>query len=147
MKAVVWSRTLPNSVNRVNRVVFGLALLTRGTIRGMGELDPDDRRPPFQQVADALRSEIQSGALAPGAQLPALTALGERYGVAVGTVKSALALLRDEGLIVTRHGKGSFVRTRQGDGDADDRPEYEQLRDALGALTQRVDAIERKLAD
>lgn len=124
-----------------------LALLARGTIRRMGELDPDDQRPPYQQVADALRTEIQAGALAPGAQLPSQTALGDRYAVAGGTVKSALAMLRDEGLIVTRHGKGSFVRTRRGEDVADDRPEYEQLRDALGALTERVDAIEKQLAD
>lgn len=113
----------------------------------MGALDPDDTRPPFQQVADAIRAEIQEEVLAPGAQLHSLTALGERYGVAVGTVRSALALLREEGLIVTRHGKGSYVRTRQSEESTDDRPEYDQLRDALEALTQRVDAIERKVAD
>lgn len=113
----------------------------------MGKLDPDDPRPPYRQIADALRGDIESGELAPGAQLPALPALSSEYGVSTGTVKSALAVLRDAGLIVTRHGKGSYVRTRQE--PADDKPtvtELDELRRMVEGLAERLDKIERRLA-
>lgn len=114
----------------------------------MGQLDPDDPRPPYRQIADALRGDIESGKLAPGAQLPALPALSSEYEVSTGTVKSALAVLRDAGLIVTRQGKGSYVRTRQE--PADDKPtvtELDELRRMVEALTERLEAVERRLAD
>jgi DNA-binding FadR family transcriptional regulator len=75
-------------------------------------LDPDDSRAPYLQVADALRAEIVSGRLAPGAQLPSRASLSATYGVAQMTVQSALRVLRDEGWIVSQQGRGVFVRHR-----------------------------------
>lgn len=75
-------------------------------------LDPDDTRPAFQQVSSALRADILTGKYAPGDQIPSGPDLVKLYGVAKATVAKALDLLRDEGLIVTRKGKGSFVRQR-----------------------------------
>lgn len=111
----------------------------------MGKLDPDDPRPPYLQVADELRALIESGELAPGEQLPALPALEAEYGVSTGTARSALGVLRDAGLVVTRHGKGTFVRTRAA--DVNDGDGVDDLRVALAGLAQRVEAIERKLAE
>ncbi|OXM62581.1 MULTISPECIES: GntR family transcriptional regulator [Amycolatopsis] len=113
----------------------------------MGKLDPDDPRPPYRQIADSLRSEIESGTLGPGAQLPALPALTSEYGVSIGTAKSALAVLRDAGLIVTRQGKGSYVRTRPESPDGEAATVVDQLRETVAELVDRVDALERKLAD
>jgi DNA-binding transcriptional regulator YhcF (GntR family) len=75
-------------------------------------LDPDDPRPPYQQVANALRASILTRKLAPGEKLPSGTELAQRYGVARMTVQQAIRLLRDEGLIVSRQGSGVFVRER-----------------------------------
>lgn len=75
-------------------------------------LDPDDPRPPYQQVSSALRAAILTKKFQPGDQLPSGTELTKHYGVAKATVAKALDILRDEGLIVTRQGKGSFVRER-----------------------------------
>lgn len=137
--------TLPNSANTVNSVTHGLTRLTGCTVAAMGKLDPDDPRAPYQQVADDLRAAIESGQLAPGAQLPALPTLTAEYGVSTGTARSALNVLRDAGLIVTRQGQGSFVRTRPA---ADLEPSaFDELKQALDGLAQRVEAIERKLAD
>ncbi|WP_219417712.1 GntR family transcriptional regulator [Pseudonocardia nigra] len=78
----------------------------------MEHLDPDDPRPPFQQVANALRAAIRTRRFEPGEQLPSLNELSKAYGVSLMTVQKALGLLRDEGLVISRQGKGSFVRQR-----------------------------------
>lgn len=75
-------------------------------------LDPDDPRPPYQQVAHALRTSITGRTFAPGDRLPSLNELSERYGVARMTVQQAMRVLREEGLIVSRQGSGVFVRER-----------------------------------
>jgi DNA-binding transcriptional regulator YhcF (GntR family) len=75
-------------------------------------LDPDDPRPPYQQVANALRAAILTRKLAPGEQLPSGSELAQRYGVARATVQQAIRVLRADGLIVSRQGSGVFVRER-----------------------------------
>jgi DNA-binding transcriptional regulator YhcF (GntR family) len=75
-------------------------------------LDPDDPRPPYLQVASALRAAILTKTLAPGDQLPSGTQLAKRYGVARMTAQQAIRILRDEGLVVSRQGSGVFVRHR-----------------------------------
>ncbi|MDH2388172.1 GntR family transcriptional regulator [Streptomyces sp. HNM0663] len=64
----------------------------------------------YERIADDLRSSIRAGQLKPGDRLPAETKLVERYGKTLPTVREALRLLRDEGLIDKQHGRGNFVR-------------------------------------
>jgi DNA-binding transcriptional regulator YhcF (GntR family) len=78
----------------------------------MDGLDPDDPRPPYQQVANALRASILTRKIAPGEKLPSGPQLADRYGVARMTIQQAIRVLRDEGLIVSRQGSGVFVRER-----------------------------------
>lgn len=61
-------------------------------------------------LVDALAGQIQSGELAPGAQLPGEAAIGDRWGVSRPVVREALALLRDRGYLYTVNGSGTFVR-------------------------------------
>lgn len=75
-------------------------------------LDPNDSRPPYQQVAAQLRAAILTGKLAPGEQLASGNEMALTYGVARQTIQQALRLLRDEGLIVSRQGTGTFVKAR-----------------------------------
>ena len=75
-------------------------------------LDPDDPRPPYQQVANALRAAILTRKFAPGDKLPSGSELAQRYGVARMTVQQAVRLLREEGLVVSRQGSGIYVRER-----------------------------------
>ncbi|TCP57283.1 regulatory GntR family protein [Tamaricihabitans halophyticus] len=75
-------------------------------------LDPDDPRPPYVQVASALRAAILTRKFTPGDKLPSRAELAKTYGVASMTVQNALRELRDEGLIVSRQGSGVFVRER-----------------------------------
>ncbi|ANF59026.1 FadR/GntR family transcriptional regulator [Halotalea alkalilenta] len=61
------------------------------------------------QVADWLREEIISGALAPGERLPTEAALCERFEISRSVVREAISVLRDAGLVVSRRGSGSYV--------------------------------------
>ena len=79
---------------------------------GTMSLDPNDSRPPYIQVANVLRAAILTKKFAPGEQLPSGPELASTYGVARATVQSALRVLREEGLIVSRQGSGVFVRER-----------------------------------
>ncbi|GLY63661.1 GntR family transcriptional regulator [Amycolatopsis taiwanensis] len=114
----------------------------------MASLDPDDPRAPYLQVAGGLRAAIQAGEYGPGAQLPTYQELADSWGVAINTAKSAVTLLRDEGLVVTRHGKGSFVRTQSAEtesaGRADDGG-TERLWQAIADIRRRLSEIERRL--
>lgn len=73
------------------------------------EIREDDPQPVYRQLAAFLREDIESGTLAPGARIPSETLLVQTYGVARETARKAVAVLRDAGLIVTTHGRGSFV--------------------------------------
>ena len=75
-------------------------------------VDPMSDRPAYKQIADALRSRIESGSLPPGEKLPSESALTQQFKVSQGTIRQALAILRGEGLIVAEHGRGVFVRSR-----------------------------------
>jgi len=75
-------------------------------------LDPRSDRPLALQLADVLRAEIQEGARGPGSQLPTESEFQAEYGVSRTTIRSALAVLAAEGLVVTRKGFGSYVRDR-----------------------------------
>ncbi|MEO3750135.1 GntR family transcriptional regulator [Streptomyces sp. B6B3] len=69
-----------------------------------------DSRPAHHRIAASIRADIMSGDLAPGEQLPITQQLIERFGVSNQTVQRALQLLKAEGLIVGRSGRGVFVR-------------------------------------
>lgn len=64
------------------------------------------------QIVNELTSEIASGALAPGEQLPSLPVLAQRFGVSLVTVRLAVGRLRQHGLVTSRQGRGNFVRRR-----------------------------------
>lgn len=64
-------------------------------------------------IADDLREKIRTGILGPGAKLPSETEVKGQYGVSQTTARAALAVLRGEGLIEVKHGKGSYVRNFQ----------------------------------
>ncbi len=66
-----------------------------------------------QQISDDLRQQIADGTLAPGAKLPTEAKLTDQYGVTRGTVRAALEILVNEGLIVSARPVGHFVRERK----------------------------------
>ena len=85
-------------------------------IRGV-VIDRDIPVPPWRQLAAILRQLIDDGELT--GRLGGERYMAAEYVVAVGTVRKALDLLRQEGLIETVHGWGSYVagtRPQAGDG-------------------------------
>jgi GntR family transcriptional regulator len=68
-----------------------------------------DPAPLYVQLADILRAMIKSGELQPRAAVPSESYLQQEQGVSRGTVRMAVAILRDEGLVVTIGGRGTFV--------------------------------------
>lgn len=76
----------------------------------LGQIDRADDRPPYRQIAAMLREAIESNRLASGERLPSEAELIEHFGVARMTVRQAVQELRGEGLVVSEHGRGVFVR-------------------------------------
>ena len=70
------------------------------------------QRPMYQQIAEDLRAQIESGALAQGAQLPTELELQDKYASSRNTIRDAIKRLTSQGLVETRPGQGTFV-TRQ----------------------------------
>ncbi|TDC96028.1 winged helix-turn-helix domain-containing protein [Actinomadura sp. 7K507] len=72
------------------------------------EWDPTEYR--YIQIADHIEQQIRDGVLAEGAALLSIPALGEEYGVARMTIKRAVEVLVERGLVVVLRGRGTFVR-------------------------------------
>lgn len=76
----------------------------------LGQIDRADDPPPYRQIAAILREAIESNRLTSGERLPSEAELIEHFGVARMTVRQAVQELRGEGLVVSEHGRGVFVR-------------------------------------
>jgi GntR family transcriptional regulator len=63
----------------------------------------------YLQIVEQIRQRIAAGDWAAGRELPSIRVLAADLKVSVITVKRAYLDLESEGVIVTRHGKGSFV--------------------------------------
>jgi GntR family transcriptional regulator len=87
------------------------------------------RQVRYRAIADELRGRVESGELRPGRLLPSESELSRAHAVSRVTVRKALDLLREEGLIDARQGFGWFVAA-------------DPVRQALG----RLGTIEDQLA-
>ena len=67
------------------------------------------RVPRYLQIAEALRRRLTGGAPDRPARLPSEPTLASEFRVSRETLREALALLRDEGLIYSRVGLGTFA--------------------------------------
>jgi GntR family transcriptional regulator len=66
--------------------------------------------PKYIALSEYLIREVASGRLLPGSRLPPERELAESLGVAVGTLRKALARLQDEGVIEAIQGSGNYIR-------------------------------------
>jgi GntR family transcriptional regulator len=97
-------------------------------------INPDDQRPIYQQVVDAIKAKIARGELNEGASLPPVRQVAADLGVNLNTIAAAYRELQGEGLLSVRHGSGAVVTSRTSAGKNE-----EELRVPLRtALTQLV---------
>jgi DNA-binding GntR family transcriptional regulator len=75
----------------------------------MTAIDHSAPQPASRQLAEILRGQIRSGQLAPGARLPSIVQLSQRYEIAGVTVQKAIRALKTEGWVFTVASFGTFV--------------------------------------
>ena len=71
-------------------------------------LNKNSFTPLYHQIEQVLRQAIESGAIKPGQSLSERE-LSERFGVSRMTARQSLSALRDDGLIYSERGRGTFV--------------------------------------
>jgi GntR family transcriptional regulator, transcriptional repressor for pyruvate dehydrogenase complex len=91
--------------SRVKHLVTSRA---RFGARGSGRIEPVRKKRVAEEVANRLRVLILDGTFPPGQALPAERALAEWFGVSRGSIRDAFRTLETLGLLVTRHGQGTF---------------------------------------
>ncbi|MFJ8824443.1 GntR family transcriptional regulator [Streptomyces sp. NPDC102467] len=110
--------------------------------------------PMAKEIAARFREKITgpNREYEPGDRLPAARTLAKDLGVQLMTVQSAFGQLRDEGLVLTQQGRGTFVRdpsvplgTEPGSSPAFTAlaSELSTIHDALRVLGERMDRLER----
>jgi phosphonate metabolism transcriptional regulator PhnF len=63
----------------------------------------------YRQISDILLQKIEEGEYLPGSRLPTESDLGRRFGVNRHTAREALKKLKNDGIVFSRQGKGTFV--------------------------------------
>jgi len=105
-----------------------------------------DARPMYLQILEQIRARVAAGDWPPGKELPSIRALAAALNVSVITIKRAYLDLESEGVIVTRHGKGSFVADVNGlAGELTEAKLDEHLNEAV-ALGRQLGLTEDELA-
>ncbi|MEV0727066.1 GntR family transcriptional regulator [Micromonospora purpureochromogenes] len=104
-------------------------------------MNPDDPRPTYIRIADQLRQDYE-----PGGQLPSAPKLAEQWGVAKETVRSAIDVLRKEGLVISWQGRGTFYRTQADTVDAATSPTDEAILGHIERIMSRLDEFDDRLA-
>lgn len=68
-------------------------------------------QPAYAQLAGRLKQQIAEGVYPPGSQIPTEVALSRNFGISPMTVRRAIGLLTEEGLLEATQGRGTFVKT------------------------------------
>ena len=79
---------------------------------GPGRRSATERQPKYLRIYTELRDRIIGGQWPAGSSLPSQRELADEFGVSMMTLRQALQLLADEGLVGTRHGLGTYVAPR-----------------------------------
>lgn len=74
--------------------------------------DPTGALPRYQQISELLIRDIAAGRLPDGTRLPPERDMAAELGVAVGTLRKALAELQAKGLLERIQGSGNYIRAK-----------------------------------
>ncbi len=106
-----------------------------------------DARPMYLQITEQIRQRVAAGDWPPGKELPSIRALAADLRVSVITVKRAYLDLETEGVIVTRHGKGSFIADAQDLAQAGQRAELDSHLAAASRIARTLGLEEPQLIE
>lgn len=104
------------------------------------QVTPGSPEPLFAQIARSVREQAASGDLPTEARLPSARDLAQQLGVNLHTVLKAYQLLRDEGLVELRRGRGA-VLTAQATGMGALTAPIDQLLEAADSVGVGVEAV------
>lgn len=96
-------------------------------------IDPHSAEPLFAQVAAAVRADVAAGRLRVGERLPAAREVAKAADINLHTVLRAYQVLRDEGLVDMRRGRGAVVTEAAA--------AIAALQDDIAALRERARAL------
>ncbi|MET7467560.1 GntR family transcriptional regulator [Micromonospora sp. NPDC005599] len=99
---------------------------------------PHYGQPRYRAIADELRRRIECGVIASGSLLPAESALTTEFQASRGTIRQAIAALRNERLVTTEHGRGTYANPKSG--------RQAPAQDSGGEARQRRVAADSELA-
>lgn len=102
-------------------------------------LNPSLGVPIYLQLMEQVKHAIETGAFAPGEQLPGIRPLAEELVINVNTIAKAYRELEHEGIIELRHGHGAFVSQSAGTGKT-----AEKLRDAQTLIAATIATMRKR---
>ena len=73
-------------------------------------IDKDRFEPAYAQLATILRQQIAEGLYPPGDRIPSESSISKEYGVSTMTVRQAIGVLTEQGLLDRVQGSGTFVK-------------------------------------
>jgi GntR family transcriptional regulator len=76
-------------------------------------IEPDGPVPIYLQLVEILVGRIERGDLVPNRPLPSEGQLVQEFGIARGTVRHAIAVLREQGLVFTVPQRGTYVSPKK----------------------------------
>ncbi len=79
-------------------------------------IDHEGPTPLYRQLAELLRTQIADGTLPPNRPIPTEQRLMHEHELGRDTVRKAIAILREEGLVIAIRGRGTFVATLEDPG-------------------------------
>jgi GntR family transcriptional regulator len=85
--------------------------LPSNTSHGDRFIDRSSYEPAYMQLVNIIRRQVASGEFSPGARLPSESQFCETYQVSPMTVRRAINMLVDRGVVTTARGKGTFVKS------------------------------------
>jgi DNA-binding transcriptional regulator YhcF (GntR family) len=101
-------------------------------------LDRGSGMPLGVQLAEKLREHVDRGRLSAGDKLPSVRQMAELAGVNVNTVRTVYARLEQEGLLVSEHGRGTFVGGQGSESTDSDREYRRELLRQIGELERQA---------
>ena len=79
-------------------------------IQGVSNHQRDPGSRAYEDVIAGIRDRLNDGALGPGDALPSERRMSEDFGVSRHSVREAIRVLQEQGVLATRHGSGNYVR-------------------------------------